>query len=232
MVAAIAALTLTAAASVVSVAFDVHRLSVISHALSDASSGNPTRFAADLAAAHTSDDQTAATGIVEAVTLVIAAVCFIAWFHRAYFNLLRLGATSTRYGPGWAIGAWFVPILNFWRPKQIANDIWRGSDPGHPAEQPLWSGPVSPLLWFWWAAWLLTGVLGRVSAQDWNGAASAHALRSATRLDIAAECVSILAAGLAIAVVSKLTKRESERTRARRGDRRNSPERARAWVST
>jgi hypothetical protein len=213
MVAAIAALTLTVGASVVSVAFDINRLSVASQLMSDVSSLKLARFGADLAAAHASDNQTAVIGIVELVALVIAAVCFIAWFHRAYSNLLRLGATTTRYGPRWAIGAWFVPVLNFWRPKQIANDIWRGSDPEHHGEQPSWSEPVSPLLWFWWAAWLLSGVLNRASAQDWRSAQTLRALRSATGLDIAAECVSILAAGVAIAVIYKLTERERERAR-------------------
>ena len=38
-----------------------------------------------------------------------------------------------RYGTGWAIGAWFIPIFNLFRPKQIANDIDRASAPdaGH-----------------------------------------------------------------------------------------------------
>ena len=214
MVAAGTALALTVAASVVSIFFDIHRLSVLSHLLSDALSGDLARFEADVTAAHASDNQTSVIGIVELVALVIAGVCFIAWFRRAYGNLLRLGAASTRYAPGWAIGAWFVPILNVWRPKQIANDIWRGSDPSRHGEQPSWSEPVPPLLWFWWGAWLLTGILNRASAQDWNNAASAHALRSATGLDIAAECTSILAAGLAIAVVYVLTKRENERASA------------------
>ena len=35
-----------------------------------------------------------------------------------------------RYGNGWAIGAWFVPILSLVRPKQMANEIWRGSERG------------------------------------------------------------------------------------------------------
>ncbi len=33
--------------------------------------------------------------------------------------------TERRYGHGWAIGGWFVPILNFWRPMQVVNDVWR-----------------------------------------------------------------------------------------------------------
>lgn len=214
MVAAVAALAVLIAASGVSIAFDISRLSVISHLTSDASSRDLIRFPIDLAAAHASDNQTSVIGIVEVVTSAISALCFIAWFHRAYRNLRQLGAANMRYGPKWAIGAWFVPVLNLWRPKKIANDIWRGSDPRRLHDQPSWSEPVSPLLSFWWAAWLLNGFLNRVSAQNWNNATSAHAIRSATGLDIAAECVSILAAGLACVVVYTLTKRETERARA------------------
>jgi Domain of unknown function (DUF4328) len=119
-----------------------------------------------------------------------------------------------RYAPGWAIGAWFVPVLNFWRPKQIANDIWRGSDPGYPGQQPLWREPVSPLLLFWWSAWILLFILSRAVSQDWRSAASTHAIRSATSLDIAAEVTSIIAAGLSIALVRTLTRREDRRASA------------------
>jgi Domain of unknown function (DUF4328) len=216
MIAAVVALALTMAASTVSLGLDIHRLSVIKHLMSDLSSANVAGFRADLAAGQASDDQTSVMGIVELGLFVVTAVCFIAWFHRAYRGLLLLGAERTRHGTGWAIGGWFVPILNLWRPKQIANEIWRGSDPGGAGKQTLGRGPVSPLLWFWWAAWLFTGFLHQASRQDWNAAASAQALRSATRTDIAAECTSMLAAGLAVAVVYVLTKRERERARVER----------------
>ena len=212
--AAVVALALTVAASCVSIAFDVNRLSVLSHLLSDASSGDVIRLQSDLSAAGTSDTQTSTIATVELITFIIAGICFIAWFQRAYSNLRLLGATTMRYAPGWAIGAWFVPILNLLRPKQIANDIWRGSDPGHPGQQPLWREPVSPLLWFWWGAWVLLFVLNRVVAQDWTSATSAHAIRSASRLDIATEITSIIAAGLAIAVVRTLSTRQSNRLHA------------------
>src|SRR5215213_2684690 len=38
-----------------------------------------------------------------------------------------LRCRDRRYGTGWALGSWFVPILNAWRPKQIINDIWHQS---------------------------------------------------------------------------------------------------------
>jgi hypothetical protein len=34
-----------------------------------------------------------------------------------------------KYSPGWAVGSFFVPILNIFRPYQIAQEIWKASDP-------------------------------------------------------------------------------------------------------
>lgn len=62
------------------------------------------------------------------VAFVVAAVVFIWWFRRAYGNLPALGAPQ-KYRAGWAIGAWFVPILNLFRPWKMTEEIWRGSSP-------------------------------------------------------------------------------------------------------
>ena len=82
----------------------------------------------------------------------------IAWTRRLYRNLAPLGARGLRFSEGWAVGAWFVPLLNLVRPKQILNDIWRASEPGTGSDG--WQhNRVSPLLHWWWAAvvggWLL-----------------------------------------------------------------------------
>jgi hypothetical protein len=84
--------------------------------------------------------------VLQLLALVASAVFFLRWFHRSYKNLRAVGGEQ-RYGQGWAIGAWFIPILNLFRPKQIANDIWRGSDPAN---------PVATLLGWWWAAFLVS----------------------------------------------------------------------------
>jgi hypothetical protein len=94
----------------------------------------------------------------------LSGILFAAWFYRAYQNVGALNAHG-RYAPGWAIGAWIVPIVNVFRPKQIANDIWRTSDPTLP-EQPgtTWmSSRLDPLLGWWWGSWLLAGTVALVA---------------------------------------------------------------------
>ncbi|MFE6049956.1 DUF4328 domain-containing protein [Kitasatospora sp. NPDC056446] len=77
-------------------------------------------------------------------TFLGAAVVFVCWFDLCRANAELLAPGGHRHAPGWAVGAWFVPVVMWWFPHRIARDIWRanGSTRGE------W------LVHAWWAAWL------------------------------------------------------------------------------
>jgi Domain of unknown function (DUF4328) len=160
-----------------------------------------------------SDSRTGLVGGLEFVAFVAAGVFFIRWFHAAYANLAALGQSNLRFRPGWAIGSWFVPILNLWRPKQIANDIWTGSAPFAPSypESGWKEVPVPQLLGFWWAAWLGCSVVGNIAARTWFDTSTAQDLQNADKLEIAASVLTVVAALLAIAVIRSLSSRQDRR---------------------
>lgn len=83
--------------------------------------------------ADASDRRQALIGMLQLLLYLGTVLAFLVWFRRAYRNLPILGAESLRFSNGWAVGAWFVPFLNLVRPKQLADDIWRASDPALPA---------------------------------------------------------------------------------------------------
>ena len=95
-------------------------------------------------------------GLLYSASSIIAAIAFLRWIHLASKNLAPLGAGGQRFSPGWAVGWWFIPIMWLFRPYQVMAEIWRGSYPetGPDAWQDL---PVSPLMGFWWATWLVSG---------------------------------------------------------------------------
>jgi hypothetical protein len=91
--------------------------------------------------------------------VLIGAWAFIAWFFQAYKNLTRLGVENRRFANGWAIGGWFIPIFNLIRPKQIADDLWRGSGPRVDTAV-LWRlGQIPRLVNWWWGLVVAQGVL-------------------------------------------------------------------------
>ena len=170
-----------------------------------------------------------AASVLELVgLLVVGPVTFLPWFYRAYRNLLRRGISDLndlyaaggpvvlRYRSGWAIGAWFVPILNLFRPKQIMNDIWRGSF-SHPGAGKTWRlTTVSGLVHWWWGLWIasfavrLAARAARPSGQDLNTRNQTldalEAERASFYIDMLAAALLIAAAALAIMIVRRVTK--------------------------
>jgi Domain of unknown function (DUF4328) len=162
-----------------------------------------------------SDERLAIGGAGLLATFVVSTILWLAWFHRAYRNVESFGSIVMRFGTGWAVGAWFVPILNLFRPKQIANDIWRGTEPEPP---PGWHQlPVAPLVHWWWAAWLAANVLGNLSFRLLDDARTLDAERTAVAVDIAAGISYVVAAVLALRFVRAVTEREAARAAAIHG---------------
>lgn len=153
-------------------------------------------------------------GVVQGGVTIATAVLFIVWFYRAYANLGALGAGELRYGTGWAAGAWFVPILNLFRPKQIADDIWRASDPelGEPGA---WrSGPVPVVYGVWWTAWLAWIIGGTaVAVATWVTADSIFTIRPLPATTVIFDVIAVVTAALAYLVVKQTTERQEVRAR-------------------
>jgi Domain of unknown function (DUF4328) len=138
-----------------------------------------------------------AVALLQFIALIGAAVFLLRWFHRSYKNLRAVGGEQ-RYGQGWSIRAWFIPILNLFRPKQIANDIWQGSDPTH---------PTMTLLNWWWAAFFVSEFAENVAGRLAFHGNTASDIRSADMASLVGESFDLIAAILAILVVRAITAR-------------------------
>ncbi|MGR3936823.1 protein kinase domain-containing protein [Streptomyces sp. BRA346] len=143
------------------------------------------------------------------VTLVIL---WLVWFRRTYVNATALSPGRLRFGSGYAVGAWFIPIALLWIPKQIANDIWTASARPGPGRV-----PRAALHW-WWTGFVLmcfsapsAGIL-EVAA---DGSRSLDE-RVGVAGHIADDGISLLTAVLAITVVVKLTGMQERRRAAQR----------------
>jgi hypothetical protein len=166
--------------------------------------------------AEASDDRQAVVGGFQLVFWVVTAILFLVWIYRAHRNLPALGASGLKYSPGWAVGGWFIPFLGLWRPYQVTAEIWKASDPDrNDPEGNAWQrAPVSPLLGFWWAFFLASGVIGwfvfRLAFRDPE---DLHELRLRSLSFLAADLIGIAAAILAIIVVWDITSRQEEKSR-------------------
>ena len=92
-------------------------------------------------------------------------VLTIVWQWRLAKNHELLGRPGTTFGPGWAIGAWFIPIANLVLPFLQFRDLWKGSDAGLPRGSPDWKRQsTGALLWVWWGLFVASVVIDWISS--------------------------------------------------------------------
>jgi hypothetical protein len=97
---------------------------------------------------------TALSRAIQLVDLVGVGLLAV-WTRRLYGNLRHLGFNELRFREVWALGGWFVPLVNLVRPKQILNDIWRSGEPEPRPVEACEQQPVSNLLHWWWFFWIV-----------------------------------------------------------------------------
>ncbi|MEV1006015.1 DUF4328 domain-containing protein [Streptomyces sp. NPDC049881] len=146
-----------------------------------------------------------AVGVLRVLLTIAIGIVFIVWFHRVRVNAELFDPAGQRLSRGWAIGSWFVPVIFFWFPKQIANDAWRSSTP--------WGGHARlGVLTAWWLLWVATWVTGfstfspdddgRIDPDEYDD------IRVDATITIINGLVGIAAAILAIIVVRQMTQRQ------------------------
>lgn len=91
-------------------------------------------------------------GVIYLLTFLLAAIAFVRWFAQAYRNLASW--TLVKHKTGWAIGAWFVPFLNVWRPFKIAEEIAVGSSDPRADRRPR-------IITVWWTAFMASNLISR-----------------------------------------------------------------------
>jgi hypothetical protein len=86
-------------------------------------------------------------GAVSTFGFIVAMAMFLVWFYRSRVNAEGHGWPQ-RLSRGWAIGAWFAPVVNFWFPFRIMVDIWRAGLPEQARRN------IAILPGIWWASLL------------------------------------------------------------------------------
>jgi hypothetical protein len=189
----IVALALVSIANVWQVVVELHRASLLSGFIHD-----PTSVTIDQAKA--ADDHVTAAAVAWLLAFLVAGGLFITWTYQVVSAVADRRPQDIRHAKGWAIGGWFVPILNWFRPKQMVDDAWRGSRP-NPGDVPT----VAPIVHWWWGLFLATSLLGTIASR-WP-TDTAHNDVVHDRIGAVANCVDIVAAIVAVLFVLHLTRR-------------------------
>ena len=169
-------------------------------------------------AANFNDLREGAIGILYLVVLIISAVTFIRWFRRAYFNL-HTQVNYLEHDEGWAAGAWFVPILNLFRPYNIMRELYNETDELLKKKVEGYTTMLrGTAVGWWWFFWIIAGFLGNASFRLAMHAESVEELINVTVINMASNIVGIPSALLAVKVIKDYSKMEDILYQLRDGD--------------
>ena len=92
-----------------------------------------------------------------ALSFIVCIVLFSVFSYRAVKNIHIFGENIDTK-PGWAVGWYFIPFANLWKPYGVMSDMWDGS---HSNNDPDWDAPKG--MPFWWICWIVSNIASNVS---------------------------------------------------------------------
>ncbi len=145
---------------------------------------------------------------------LVTAVLWVLWVQRARANATALGAAGQRQTDGMAVGGWFIPLANVVIGKLVLNDLWRANDPTVPSGYRIEGRPVSGLINAWWVLWMIGWWVSRGFVAATDAAFDDFDVEGAlnlVRINAFIETGFVVAAILAILIVSQITAHQRER---------------------
>ncbi len=148
--------------------------------------------------------------LLSLVVLVATYVIFGMWIYRAAANIVSAAVPGFDYTPGWAVGWYFVPIANLFKPFGAMRQIWNAS---HGNE----SGDLdrgNPLLAFWWGLWIITAIVTNVAFRLSLNPDYPSEVRTALELETFSSVLSLALYPIAYRLVDRITRAQQERLTA------------------
>jgi hypothetical protein len=93
------------------------------------------------------------------LSLIVSIVLVARWIYRGHANLAAAGLFGLRYSPGWAVGWYFIPIANWFKPFGVMRELWNAS---HGATDHYDSASPATLK-LWWACYIVPNLMTAIS---------------------------------------------------------------------
>jgi len=95
------------------------------------------------------DGWVSGTSAIGGLLFLATVIVWCIWQHHTQVNAVVLSGGGLGFTPGWAVGWWFIPIANLWKPFQTVRELWKASHGGGWRTIATWS-----VLGWWWGTWI------------------------------------------------------------------------------
>lgn len=144
----------------------------------------------------------AGAGFIELAAYIAIAVLFLRFLYKAVQQARGFATPYTYVSPGWAVGYWFIPFINLYRPYEAVKALFKAC-----AAQA--GGDAKPaagdqLLSAWWAMFLIGNVAGWVLARSDTDMTTPAGITTYAEYTIGCNVLLLIAALLFWLVLKKL----------------------------
>jgi len=157
------------------------------------------------AEAHANDIRVRGLAGLSLLLTIVTLIVFARWIVLAHRNLPALGARYLDFTPGWAVGWFFVPVANIWKPFQAMRSLWQYSHSVHKPDlqDSTW------VLGVWWTLWLISAVLGNFTMRNSIGTKTVADLTSTTQIGIANSFIDVFQYAIAVVLIARIWKAQA-----------------------
>jgi hypothetical protein len=151
--------------------------------------------------ANANDLRQLAISLIRAAFFIASTVTFIMWFRRSYYNQeIKFGNMNS--SNGWTAGAWFIPIMNLFKPYQLMKELYFNAEFFVDKHKLLETkaGRIVILGW-WWALWIVVNMSQNAINRISRNAEQLSTLKSLSIASIIVDVIYILLVFLAVKVI-------------------------------
>ncbi len=149
-----------------------------------------------------------AIGITFLIMYIISGIVFIRWFRRAYYNLHQY-TDYCENSEGWAAGAWFTPIIAFYRPYHIMKELWNETTDLIASKKGIQLSQNSSLIGAWWTLWIIHKVIENFTLRHvFDKNKTVDDFINNTNIDLVTNTIAIPLAIVTILMIRAYAKRE------------------------
>lgn len=137
-------------------------------------------------------------------SFLLSVILVAMWIHRGHARLLAYGADGLEYTPGWAVGWYFVPIANLFKPFGAMKELWSTSLHGEGRVDEGTPGLLSG----WWATWIIGNILSNI-AMRMEMSSSMSGSAASFWLSAAGTVLTAVCAVLLIRIIAQVTEAQT-----------------------
>ncbi len=143
------------------------------------------------------------------VISIISFILFTIWFYKSYANLENV-VDNLEHKKGWIIGAWFVPIVNLYKPYKIMQDMYLKAQGILNYKESYHKDSISTrVIAWWWALYLISAFSSKISDVILKDPQSMDTLFTGVYIGVASEIVAVAYVVLSIKLIKDYAKVEA-----------------------